>query len=56
VHNCPLCGKPTGGSISEGGVNFAICPECYEKEYVKKFKHPKRVESDPRRKGRIYYY
>lgn len=33
MHKCPSCGKPTEGSFSEGGVHFAICEECYDKEY-----------------------
>ena len=56
MHKCPICGKLTKGSISKGGVNFSICPDCYQKEYVDKFSKPKRVESDPRGKGKIYYY
>ncbi|MBA7553732.1 hypothetical protein ES705_46331 [subsurface metagenome] len=35
MHKCPNCGEPTEGSFSLGGINFAICEECYEKKYKK---------------------
>jgi hypothetical protein len=28
VWPCPRCGQPTTGSVSEGGIRWAICPEC----------------------------
>ena len=33
---CPICGKETDGTYSEGGILFAICNECYKKEYETK--------------------
>jgi len=33
VHNCPLCGELTAGTISEGGIHFSVCEECYEGRY-----------------------
>jgi predicted nucleic acid-binding Zn-ribbon protein len=39
MHKCPNCGEPTEGSFSEGGINFAICGKCYEKEYRKQIKN-----------------
>ena len=33
MHNCPLCGELTEGAISEGGVKFAICEQCYQDGY-----------------------
>jgi len=56
MHKCPLCGRLTNRSISDRGANFAICQDCYQREYIDKFKHHKRVESDPKGKGKIYYY
>ncbi|GAI73226.1 unnamed protein product [marine sediment metagenome] len=32
-HKCPVCGEPTEGSYSEGGIHFSICEICYEKIY-----------------------
>jgi hypothetical protein len=32
-HKCPHCGRPTEGTVSEGGVTFALCEDCYRKEY-----------------------
>ncbi len=31
-HSCPECGKETTGSHSEGGVRWALCPDCYVKK------------------------
>ena len=31
MHNCPNCGKPTEGHISEGGIKWAICEDCMER-------------------------
>jgi len=39
MHKCPNCGEPTEGSLSEGGVNFAICEKCYKKEYKRQKKN-----------------
>jgi len=36
MHKCPNCGKPTEGTYSEGGVLFALCPDCYQKLYGEK--------------------
>jgi len=36
MHKCPLCGKETERSVSEGGVHFNICEECYERQYTRK--------------------
>jgi len=44
MHKCPICGKLTEGKHLPWGVYFAICPECYQREYVDKFKKPKRME------------
>lgn len=27
-HNCPICGKLTSGTTKEGGISWALCPEC----------------------------
>ena len=32
MHECPNCGAQTEGSWSEGGVKWAICDTCMEKE------------------------
>ncbi len=29
VHSCPECGQETTGAHSEGGVRWAVCPDCY---------------------------
>jgi hypothetical protein len=41
MHSCPICGKPTEGAWSEGGVKWAICEECMEKE-----SRPPRLDPD----------
>ena len=33
VHNCPICGELTAGTVSEGGVLFSVCEECYQGRY-----------------------
>ena len=33
MHNCPICGELTAGTISEGGVHFSVCDECYQGRY-----------------------
>jgi len=33
VHNCPVCGEKTEGTYSEGGINFALCENCYREKY-----------------------
>lgn len=30
MHACPRCGQPTNGSISEGGLHWAICDDCMD--------------------------
>ena len=32
MHDCPRCGKQTEGSISLGGITWAICEDCMNKE------------------------
>ncbi|GAJ02894.1 unnamed protein product [marine sediment metagenome] len=36
MHNCPLCGEKTFGTISEGGIHFGVCEECYQGRYQEK--------------------
>lgn len=31
-HDCPRCGRPTYGTLSEGGHRWALCPQCMEQE------------------------
>ena len=31
-HECPKCGKETEGTFSEGGILWAICEDCMQKE------------------------
>jgi len=33
MHNCPICGELTAGTVSEGGVLFSVCEECYKGRY-----------------------
>jgi len=32
-HWCPVCGRLTYGTPTEGGLTWAICEECYERLY-----------------------
>ena len=32
IHQCPKCGKETEGAFSEGGILWAICEGCMQKE------------------------
>ena len=32
MHPCPLCGKQTHGTTTEGGITWDICLECFEEE------------------------
>jgi NMD protein affecting ribosome stability and mRNA decay len=34
MHNCPICGKPTEGALSESGLRWAICDDCMEVERI----------------------
>lgn len=27
-HHCPICGKLTFGTPTEGGITWDICPDC----------------------------
>ncbi len=56
MHNCPRCGKKTDGSYSLGGVKWAICENCINKEIKDIFDKPKYVESNPKGKSKIYHY
>jgi len=58
MHNCPRCGKETDGSYSLGGVKWAICDDCMAKEIesMENFDKAIRIESNPKGKGKIYYY
>jgi hypothetical protein len=29
-HACPRCGRMTSGTISEGGLRWAICDDCMD--------------------------
>lgn len=33
MHQCPRCGNPTDGAYSQGGLKWAICDECMEREW-----------------------
>jgi len=49
---CPLCGRLTDGAWSEGGVHFAVCPDCYRREYTSEFRRSKNeqgMETDGKR-------
>lgn len=35
-HPCPRCGKPTTGTYSEGGIKWAICEDCMQREKADK--------------------
>jgi len=30
---CAICGKETTGTVTEGGLTWAVCAECWEREY-----------------------
>jgi len=32
THPCPSCGQSTAGTYSEGGVRWAICQACMDRE------------------------
>ena len=42
TYPCPRCGQPTTGAFSEGGLRWAICEDCMEKDR-------QRQESDRRK-------
>jgi ribosome-binding protein aMBF1 (putative translation factor) len=27
---CPICGKPTTGTVTEWGNTWDVCPDCFE--------------------------
>ena len=31
MHKCPDCGKDTNGTMSEGGLKWAVCDDCFPK-------------------------
>jgi len=36
IHGCPVCGKLTHGTPTEGGLTWAICEDCYDLLYSRR--------------------
>ena len=34
MHACPRCGRLTNGSMSEGGLRWAICDDCMDDDRI----------------------